>query len=478
MQPRTILDNPVPTQNVIAELQELSGNDVSAKETAIVSGLYDPGAEINDLAKSAYGMFLSQNALYFNLYPSVARMEQDLVGAALTLLRGDGSSCGNITSGGTESIMLAVKSARDTARQTRPEVTKPRIVLPITAHPAFHKAAHYLGIETVVTKVDPTGFRADLSDFEAALDDQTILAVGSAPNYSHGTVDPISEMSELARSKGILFHVDGCVGGLYLSYMRRLGLRDKPFDFSLPGVTSISVDLHKYGYAPKNASLVLYRNRALRQAAWFINSSTTEYAVINPTVQSSRTSGPIAAAWAVMRHLGHTGYEAMVERCQATTTKVLKEVGQVRDVDVLADPEMCIFTLASDTLNIFEIDDAMRQLGWMLTPQFACGGGPENVHVSVHDGVLDRMTRFAPDLERSAAQLKQNGSAVDEVKIRQTLASLAGQPIEQMLGTLMPMAGLTGPNLPEQLAPMNTILNHLPAEMRDAALGLYLSATR
>ncbi|GGX42957.1 aspartate aminotransferase family protein [Tateyamaria omphalii] len=475
---KPILDTATPAKDVLEQLNALAATDMSGDDVALVSGRYDAGAEVNALARTAYMQFLDQNALYFNLYPSVVQMERALVETGLDLLRGSGDCCGMVSSGGTESIILAVKAARDYARATRPEIKTPKMVLPITVHPAFHKAAQYLGVELVITKVDPTGFRADLSDFEAALDDQCILAVGSAPNYSHGTVDAIADMSEMARKRNILFHVDGCVGGLYLSFLRRLGQYDTPFDFSLPGVTSISADLHKYGYAPKNASLVMFRHRALRKAAWFINSTTTEYAVINPTVQSTRTAGPIAAAWAVMKHLGYSGYEAMTEVCQNATAKTITAISDNPDIRVLADPEMSMFTLASDTVNIFEIDDEMRDAGWVLTPQFACGGGPANAHVSVHMGVLDQMPRFADDLRRCSDRLKLDGSSVDLDAIQSAFANVAGAPLEQMMGAMLPLAGLTGPDLPEKSATLNTILNLMPGEMRDQALGMYLSMIR
>ncbi len=474
----TILDKSMSAEDVLAHLNTIAAADASEDAVAIVSGRYNAGEEVNRVARAAYMQFLDQNALYFNLYPSVVQMERELVNTGLDLLRGSGDCCGTVSSGGTESIMLAVKAARDLTLAKKPEITNPKIVMPITAHPAFHKAAKYLGLEVVMTRIDPVGFRADMADFEAALDDQCILAVGSAPNYSHGTVDPIAEMSETAREKGILFHVDGCVGGLYLSFLRRLGLRDTPFDFSLPGVTSISADLHKYGYAPKNASLILFRDRELRKASWFINTITTEYAVINPTVQSSRTAGPIAAAWAVMRHLGYDGYEKLTEDCQNAATSTIREISENPDVRVLADPEMCMFTLASDTVNIFEIDDAMREAGWVLTPQFSCGGGPANTHVSIHAGVLDKMPNFAADLRRCSDRLKQDGSAVDMEAIQAAMKDVEGASVPQILGTLVQLAGLQGADIPDKTAPLNTILDLMPGELRDEALGFYLSVVR
>ncbi len=339
---------------VLAELEALACDDVDWRAGRILTGLYDPGPGPYELSAEAYKRFLTQNALYINMYPSAARMEKGVVSALAELLRGDGAVAGNMTSGGTESIMLAVKAARDHAREHRPQISDPEIVVPISAHPAFHKAAHYLGLRVVVTPIDPKdGFRADAAAFREALSDNTILGVGSAPNFSHGTIDPIREMAAAAKERGALFHVDGCVGGLYLSFMRRMGEQVADFDFSVEGVSSISADMHKYGYAPKNASVVLFHNRDLRLHAIFTCSGTTEYAVINPTVLSSKSAGPIAASWAVMRNLGEEGYQRIVRDTWDATQKMLAGIESIDGIEVLADPDICMFTLGSVEINIF-----------------------------------------------------------------------------------------------------------------------------
>jgi len=472
-----LLDNPQSADAVLAELDTLAASDVAWRQSGILTGLYIPEAETLDLATEAYTRYLTPNALHLNLFPSIGEMEKQMLAGLADLLRGGASVAGNVTSGGTESIMLAVKAARDKARAERPDIARPKLVLPITAHPAFHKAAHYLGLDLAVTPMETDNFTADLGAFEAALDDNTVLAVGSAPNYSHGTVDPIPAMAALASARGIPFHVDGCVGGLYLSYLRRLGHDVPEFDFSVPGVTSISLDLHKYGYAPKNVSTILYKDRQLRAHAWFVCTSTTEYAVINPTVQSSRTGGPVAAAWSVMRHLGHAGYQRMVSETQASTERLIAEIATIDGVDVLGSPVMAMLTLASDEFNVFELDDAMRARGWSLTPQFACGGSPENLHVALHYGIVDRMEGFADDLRAALAGLRESSDRVDLDVLRAGVAEHKDKPLMEMLGALMPLAGLTGAGLPDRYAPLNSLLNLLPADKRDAALTLYLNMT-
>ena len=467
----------VPARQVLGELDEFTGGDADWRAGRILTGLYDAGGEAHAVAVEAYTRFLAQNALYINMYPSLGKLEREVVASVAELLRGDDQVAGNITSGGTESILLAVKAARDWSRANRPHVTAPQVVVPVTAHPAFHKAAHYLGLEVVVTPVDTTGFRADVAAFAAAMGPNAILGVGSAPNFSHGTIDPIGEMAAIARERGALFHVDGCVGGIYLSILRRMGERVRDFDFSLPGVTSISADLHKYGYAPKNASVLVYRNRDLRSYAWVVCSSTTEYAVINPTVQSSRTGGPIAAAWAVLRLLGEEGFQRIVSESQAATRRMLEEVAALDSVRVLGDPDMCMFTLASDELNVFEIDDEMRARGWRLLPQFACGGGPANLHVSVSYANCAHVDSFLADLRDVVSRLREGGAAFDAAALRAVAGEVADKSLDEILARIAPLAGLEGAELPTRMARLNTLLDALPASRRDQLLTAYVNLT-
>lgn len=461
--------------DILAELEARAEGDVDWKTGKVLTGLYDAGETAHDLAVRAYTRYLSQNALYINMYPSVAELEREVVAAVRDLLRGDDATCGSVTSGGTESILMAMKASRDHAREHRPEIERPEVLVPVTAHPAFHKAAHYLGMELRVVPVDPTGFRADLGAFEEALGPDTVVAVGSAPNFSHGTIDPIADMARLAAARDILFHVDGCVGGIYLSLMRRMGRPVRDFDFSIPGVTSISADLHKYGYAPKNASVVAYRDRELRKHAWFVCSATTEYAVINPTAQSTRTAGPIAAAWAVLRHFGEEGFAEIVAGTEAATAKMLAAIETIDGVEVLGDPEMAMFTLGSNDINIFELDDVMRAKGWSLLPQFACGGSPENLHVSVGRQNVAMVDRFIEDLSAAVETLMRDGSTIDTNLMRETVSAVADKSLDDILVAIAPLAGLTGPSLPENMGRLNTMLNFLDAGRRDELLRAYVN---
>ncbi len=470
-----LLQEGLPKDKVLEQLAEFTTKDINWRTGKVLTGLYDPGENAHDLAVEAYTRFLPQNALYMNMYPSISKLEKEVVTSIAELLRADDDVVGNMTSGGTESIMMAVKTARDWARVNRPQIKEPEMVLPVSAHQAFLKAAHYLNVKAVQTAIELNEYRADLKSFAQALGPNTIIAVGSAPNFSHGSIDPIAEMAALAKERDILFHVDGCVGGIYLSIMRRMGEKVRDFDFSLPGVTSISADLHKYGYTPKNASVILYRNRDLRKYAWFVCSDTTLYLLINPTVQSSKTGGPVAAAWAMLRFLGEEGFRDIVRHSQEATAKILEGIKKIKGIEVLGRPDMCMFTIASETFNVFEIDDKMRKRGWHMIPQFACGGSPPNLHVSISQANIPHADRFIDDLEEVAEDLRHNGSGIDREIFVKAISEVEGKPVEEVMMAIIPLIGLTGMNLPEDMGPLNTALDMLPADLRDEIITLFFN---
>lgn len=470
-----LLPEGVEKEKVLEELSGFTEKDVNWQTGKVLTGLYDPGKNAHELAVEAYSRFLPLNALYVNMYPSIGNLEKEVVSSIAELLRADDEVVGNMTSGGTESILMAIKTARDWARVNRPEIKEPEMVLPVSAHPAFLKAAHYFNVKAVQTGINLNDYRADLESFEKALGPNTIIAVGSAPNFSHGSIDPITEMAAMAQKRNILFHVDGCVGGIYLSIMRRMGEPVRDFDFTVPGVTSISADLHKYGYTPKNASVILYRNRDLRKYAWFICSTTTEYVVINSTTQSSKTGGPIAAAWAMLRYLGEEGFQDIVRRSQEATKYILDKIAAIEDIEVLGEPDMCMFTLASEKFNVFEIDDKMRERGWHMIPQFACGGSPSNLHISLSQANVPHAEKFIDDLTEVLEDLRNNGSAIDYKELSRIVEEVTDKPIEEIMMAIIPVIGLTGMDLPENMGPLNTVLDLLPGEQRDELLTLFFN---
>ncbi|MGB9594582.1 MAG: pyridoxal phosphate-dependent decarboxylase family protein, partial [Anaerolineae bacterium] len=266
--PYRLPEKGIPKDEVLAAMRALREKDVKWQDGRLFSLIYYAGEEITDVLKEAALLFFSENGLNPSVFPSLRQMETEVVAISADLLGGDAQTVGNMTSGGTESILLAVKTAREWARAHRPDIRQPEMILPLTAHPAFEKAAHYFDVKPVRTAIGPD-FRADVEAARAAITPRTILMVGSAPAYPFGVVDPIAEMAAIAQERGILFHVDACVGGFMLPFVRKLGYPVPDFDFRVPGVTSISADLHKYGYCVKGASVILYRDAALRRHQFF-----------------------------------------------------------------------------------------------------------------------------------------------------------------------------------------------------------------
>ncbi len=324
-------------QQVLAELRTLREADAPTRGGRTFAYVYDAGrAEVDGLAAAAYTEFATVNGLDPTVFPSVARLENDVVRAAAALLGAPGTQ-GTFTSGGTESILLAVKAARDQARAVR-GITAPQLVLPATAHAAFHKAAHFLGLEAVTVPVDPATFRADAGAMAAALTDRTALVVASAPSYAHGVLDPVAEIAASAAARGVLCHVDACLGGWLLPWLRGTGHQVPAFDLTVPGVTSLSVDLHKYAYTDKGASVVLYADAELRRHQYFAHAAWPGYPVVNPTAQGTKSAGLLAQAWAVLQHVGETGYTALAARVAEASERLLAGLRGIDGVRVLGEP--------------------------------------------------------------------------------------------------------------------------------------------
>jgi glutamate/tyrosine decarboxylase-like PLP-dependent enzyme len=336
-------------EEILATLQAFKSRDMDWKAGKVWCYVYHPGEDPAEVTREAYLSFLSENGLDPSVFPSLLKLETDVVRAAIDLLRGDANAVGHLTTGGTESIMLAVKTARDKARAEHPELTQPEMVLPRTAHAAFHKAAHYLSVRPVVVEIDPQTFKVRAEDVRAAITPNTILLVASAPSYSQGVIDPIAEIGRVAQEKNLLFHVDACVGGLHLSFMRKLGYDVPDFDFTVPGVTSMSLDMHKYGYAAKGCSVVMYRSKELRKYQIFACTETTGYTLINPTMLSSKSGGPMAGAWAILNFLGEAGYKKIVREVHEGARKLMAGINAIPDLQVLGEPVMCMFSFKSNT---------------------------------------------------------------------------------------------------------------------------------
>jgi glutamate/tyrosine decarboxylase-like PLP-dependent enzyme len=434
----------VPAEQLFAELDELRRADLAWREGKAFGFVYDAGPEVEAVAKRAYAAFLSENGLDPTSFPSLARLENEVMAMARAQLAAPPDAAGAFTSGGTESILCAVKAARELARATRPGIAAPEMVLPVTAHAAFHKAAQYFGIRPVVTAVDARTLAADPDDVRRAISERTVLVVASAPSYAHGVVDPVREIAALAAARDLPCHVDACVGGWLLPFFRRLGQEVPDYDFTVPGVTSMSMDLHKYGFTPKGASVVMYRNAALRRHQIFANAGWAGYSVVNMTVQSSKSGGPIAAAWAVLRFLGADGYLALA-RTMRDATRAIADGATRLGLRVLGRPDLSMLALAGDDVDVFHVADEMKERGWYLQPQLARGPAPPALHLTVGPSNAPHVAAFLVDLEASIA------------------AARALPPSASIAPDLS--AGL-----PRRLAPVHAALNAMPAEGVEAVL--------
>lgn len=361
-----------PRQRVLETLDTYCQHDANWRDGRTFSLVYHAGDEIKDLLQTAFLRVFSENALNPMAFPSLRRMETEVMAMAAPLL-GDAQAVGTLTSGGTESILMAVKTARDWARQHRPEITRPQMLVPTTVHPAFHKAAHYFDVEAVLVPVG-ADFRADVAAARELCTDSTILVVGSSFAYPHGVIDPIGELAALASERGILCHVDACLGGMILPFVEELTSQDgvptlPPWDLRVPGVTSISCDLHKYGYTAKGASLVLYRNRELRRHQFLGYADWPGGLWASPSAAGTRPGGPIAAAWAVMHFLGREGYLRLAREALTATQELLAGIQAIPGLKVLGAPVATVFAFTMEDGDIYRLGDAMQARGWHLDRQ-------------------------------------------------------------------------------------------------------------
>jgi glutamate/tyrosine decarboxylase-like PLP-dependent enzyme len=411
---------------VLQQLQALRAQDTDLRGGQLFSLLYHAGDEVDRLLHEASDLFLMTNGLNPMAFPSLRQMEAEVVSMTADLL-GSSEAVGTLTSGGTESILLAVRAARDLARVDR-GVTSPEMLLPPTAHPAFEKAAHSFGLAPVRIPLRDD-LRADPKAARQRITRNTALIVGSAPCYPFGLVDPVEDLAAIAAEHGLPCHVDACLGGYLLPHLRDLGQDVPPFDFTVDGVTSISADLHKYGYATKGVSALLYRNRELRRHQFFVSESWSGGLYASPGMAGSRPGAPIASAWAVLRHLGRDGYRRLASDVLDATRRMLAGLRSIDGIEILGDPDMSVIAFTSDVFDVFELADALDEQGWHLDRQQL----PPSLHLMlspVHKPLVDPflsdlssavllLRSGAPAPEGQAGMYGMLGSATDRSSVRQ-----------------------------------------------------------
>jgi sphinganine-1-phosphate aldolase len=467
----------LPSDDVLARLKSMKANDLDTHGGRTWAYVYDTGRrDVDELAAAAFVEFLHENALDPTVFPSVLQLETEIVAIASRHLHGDEEVVGNFTSGGTESCMLAVKTARDHARDVR-GIDRPEMVLPDTVHAAFQKAAHYFGLDVVPVPVDPVTFKADPERIAAAITDRTALVVASAPSYAHGVVDPIEAIAAACHERGVLLHVDACIGGWLLPFFTRLGADVPAFDFRVPGVTSISMDFHKYAYCPKGASVVLYRNRDLRRHQLYACASWPGYTVINPTIQSTKSAGPLASTWATLHHIGDDGYLEIARRTRQATAELLVGIREIPGLGILGDPEMSLIAITSAEVDLYAIVDEMKRRGWYVQPQLAYGPYPANIHLTVTATSLDRVDALLADLGAAVEIARGAGPGPEGQALLDALRDLDPDAFTpEMYQGMLAMAGLGGgAQLPEEMADINRILDALPPRLREKLLIEFLN---
>jgi glutamate/tyrosine decarboxylase-like PLP-dependent enzyme len=387
-----------PVDELISELRGGRGDDADWRRGRTFSLVYNAAdPELERLHEAVAAEYLHENYLNPFAFPSLLRMEREVVAMGADLLHGNPRG-GKLTSGGTESLFLAVQVARDHARETR-GVSEPRIVLPATAHPAFAKACHYLDVDEVRVPVGADG-RADVAATAAALDPRTALVVGSAPCYPFGVVDPVPELASLAAEHGVPCHVDACLGGWLLPFVERLGEPIPPWDFRVEGVTSVSADVHKYGWCFKGASLLLHRDEAELRRQYFLFDGWPGGIYGSATTAGTRPAAPIAAAWATVSHLGLDGYLRLADQVRAVARRVRAGIDEIDGVHVTGDPVPGVLEIAADVdpatgdavLDIGAVGDVMDDRGWHLDRQ---QGGLHAILSPSHTAVVDE---FMADL--------------------------------------------------------------------------------
>ncbi|MCC6276157.1 MAG: aminotransferase class V-fold PLP-dependent enzyme [Leptospiraceae bacterium] len=395
---------------VLKDIRSMFETEKNRWEKGYVSGgIYHGDSQHIDFLNQVYNLHSQANPLHSDIFPSSAKFEAEIISMTANMLSKNQAQemdiCGSVTSGGTESILLAMKTYRDRARNEK-GIRKGEIIAPVTAHTAFDKAAGYFGIKLIRTPIGKD-FRADIPSIKNAITGNTIAIIGSAPNFPHGIIDPIKEMSELAMERKIGFHTDCCLGGFVLPFAEALGEKVPEFDFRLPGVTSMSADTHKFGYAAKGTSVVLYRGNALRQYQYFTVTDWPGGLYFSPTMAGSRPGGLSAACWAAMVSIGEKGYLESVRKIIKAASEIKKGIREIPELKILGEP-LWIIAFASDELDIYRVLDQMNKKGWSLNGLHR----PACVHIctTLRHAQPGVTKRFLTDLKDSVRYVKANPS--------------------------------------------------------------------
>jgi sphinganine-1-phosphate aldolase len=391
-----------PKDKVLDALRAMKKDDANYRDARMFGLIYNAGEDVEDMAREAYTTYMFENALSPFAFPSLLKMETEFISMVSSLFAGDDETVGSMTSGGTESILMAIKAAREWAKINRPEIKNPEMVAPITAHPAWNKAADYLCLKMIMTPVDQY-FRADVRAMQEAITPNTIILGGTAVTYPHGVIDPIGKIGALAQERNLWFHVDGCLGGYVLPFLEKLGYSIAPFDFRVPGVKSLSVDIHKYGYISKGVSTILYRNKDLRQHQFYVYTDWPGGVYATPALSGARPGGAIASAWAILHYLGEEGFLRLCKTARETTLKLIEGISQIPGLFILGNPPATVLAFGSRDLNVYRIGAEMKKRNWHMDAQHL----PASLHMTISPAHEKIVEPFLEDLRELVEEISR-----------------------------------------------------------------------
>ena len=435
-------------EQLLARMDTLAEGDADWRAGKTWCLVYSAGEEHGRFVKEAHNRFFSENALNPFAFKSLRRMESETIAALGGMLHGPESVCGALTAGGTESILLAMATYRERARKLRPWILRPEVIVPTTAHPAFDKAAHYFGLRLRKVGVD-RDYRVDVRTFRRKINRNTIGAVVSAPHYCQGVVDPVEEVAAVCKRWGVPVHVDACVGGMMLPWVEKLGREVPRWDFRVPGVTSISLDLHKYGYAAKGASAVMYRSMDVLKHQFFVTTDWPGGIYVSANVLGTRPGGPVAAAWAAVFSLGEEGYLELTRKGLEVRDRVMDGVASIDGIEVFGRPHGTLVSVGSSddlALPIFAVADQLSERGW----HFDRHQNPNCIHLTCGVSNLDAVDAFLVDLREATEHVRAHPELGKEGQAA-TYGMMAKIPLRGMVkqSVLQVMEHLYAPGVDE-----------------------------
>ncbi len=407
-----LAEQPVDRKVLFEQLEENRVDDLDNWHERSFLYLYHCSEDVLQVTKDTYQLYFMADRMAPSAFPSIAKYEREIVETILSINGAGEKAGGSVTTGGTESIFFGMKTARDWARDRHPRIKEPEAVVSSTAHPAFNKAAQYLGMKVIRIPERKEDFRADVSAMTDAVNENTIMLAGSAPHFPQGVIDPIPELGKLAESRDLWLHVDGCMGGVLAPFVRKLGYPVSDYDFRVPGVSSMSADLHKYGFSPKGVSVILYRDADLQKYQGFVWED--EYEVYaTTTFAASQPGGSVAAAWAALKYLGEPGFLDVARRTMHAKKIIVDGINGIPELELWGEPELSLLGFGSHTLDMMAVADGMDDRGWFSTRM----GGPPSIHCRLtpaHDPVAEQFVR---DLEASVEEVRKGRVASGARKI-------------------------------------------------------------